>query len=279
MTGSPTWETGGVHLTKHHGLGNDFLVLMDLDGVSPIDPPLARALCHRRTGVGADGLIRVTPGRQGADLTMELLNSDGSAAEMSGNGMRCLAQAAVMAGAAPASRFTVWTAGGVRHVVHGLGDRPGESRVTVDMGRVGPLADAPAVEHRSPPLREAALDVGNPHLVLLVDDPATVEIESVGPTYECQFPSGANIEWIRVREPDTLDLRVWERGAGATQACGTGACAAAWAAHRWDLVGPRVDVVMPGGGVRVEIGPDGTVRLTGPAAYVAAVDVEPGWLM
>ncbi len=267
-----------MHLTKHHGLGNDFLVLIDLECSSPVDPGLARALCHRRTGVGADGLIRVTPGRDGADLSMELLNSDGSPAEMSGNGMRCLAQAAVMAGAAPASRFTVWTAGGIREVVHGLGDRPGESRVTVDMGEVRPLDDGPVVEHSTPPQRAAALDVGNPHLVLAVEDPAAVEIETAGPRYEEQFASGANIEWIRLSGPDTLELRVWERGAGATQACGTGACAAAWAAKQWGLVGSEVTVDMPGGSVTVEITPDGTVRLSGPAAYIAAVDVEPDWL-
>ena len=267
-----------MHLTKHHGLGNDFLVLIDLERGSPVDAGLARALCHRRTGVGADGLIRVTPGRDGADLSMELLNSDGSPAEMSGNGMRCLAQAAVMAGAAPASRFTVWTAGGIREVVHGLGNRPGESRVTVDMGRVAPLADAPEVDHTTPPLREAGLDVGNPHLVMLVEDPAAVEIETAGPRYERQFPAGANVEWIRVSAPDTVELRVWERGAGVTQACGTGACASAWAAHNWGLVGPEVTVDMPGGSVTVEIAAEGSVNLTGPAAYIAAVEVEPDWL-
>jgi diaminopimelate epimerase len=267
-----------MQLTKHHGLANDFLVLIDLDQTSPITADLARALCHRSTGIGADGLIRVTPGTNGADLTMELLNSDGSPAEMSGNGMRCLVQAVVMAKVAPGSEFAVATAGGVRAVSHRLGSRPGESWVSVDMGPTSHGAVDPAsLTYSTPYTHVASVDIGNPHLVMLVDDPATIDLAQAGPAYESQFAHGANIHWIAVDGADALRLRVWERGAGITQACGTGACAAATAAHSWGLVGSDVRVTMPGGAVEVGLGD--TVTLSGPAAFIATIDVDPDWLV
>ncbi|MEZ5281587.1 MAG: diaminopimelate epimerase [Acidimicrobiales bacterium] len=266
-----------LHLTKHHGLGNDFLVLIDLDETTPIDAAMARSVCDRRTGVGADGLIRVTPGHDDADFAMELLNSDGSPAEMSGNGMRCLVQAVVMSGHAPGDEFVVLTAGGARRAVHSVGDQPGQSRVSVEMGPATPgQIDAAALVHKTPPLAAATIDIGNPHLVLHVEDPGVVDLSVDGPAYEAQFPEGANVHWIRP-VGEGLELRVWERGAGITMACGTGACAAATAAHRWGLVPADVTVLMPGGAVEVSVRDD--VLLTGPANYVASIDVDPSLLV
>jgi len=263
-----------VQLTKHHGLGNDFLVLVDLENEIAVDSALAAAVCDRRLGVGADGLMRVSPGSRGADFTMELLNSDGTPAEMSGNGMRCLAQAVVMAGAAPSSEFTVATPGGVRVVKHRIGDQPGQSWVLVDMGRATRSEVSPdSVTHLREPRRTATIDIGNPHVVMLVDDADEVDLAALGPGYESQFPEGANVEWITQNGPDALRLRVWERGAGVTQACGTGACASAMAANQWGIVGTEVEVSMPGGTVNVTLGD--TVTLSGTATYVAEVRVDP----
>jgi len=264
-------------LTKHHGLGNDFLVVVDLENELVIDSALAIAVCDRQRGIGADGLMRVSPGTVGADLTMELLNSDGSPAEMSGNGMRCLAQAVVMADAVSGSEFTVATPGGIRAVEHRIGDLPGQSWVLVDMGVATRSEVSPdSVRHLREPRRTATIDIGNPHVVLLVDEPNDVDLVALGPAYEAQFPEGANVEWVTQSGPDALRLRVWERGAGVTQACGTGACASAMAANQWGLVGSNVDVSMPGGTVNVTLGE--TVTLAGPATYVAEVSVEPDFL-
>lgn len=262
-----------VKLTKHHGLGNDFLVLIDLDDDTPIDADLARLVCDRHRGVGADGLIHVSSGRDGAALTMDLRNSDGSSAEMSGNGMRCLVQAALMAGVAPAASFTVATDGGVRDVSHRIGDRPGESWVSVDMGPTAPAEVAPdTIRHQLVPHKTATIDIGNPHVVMLVDDPAEIDVAGLGAAYEAQFPSGANVEWLAPTGDASITMRVWERGAGVTQACGTGACASARAAHEWGLVGPEVKVTMPGGTVEVSLGD--TVVLSGPATFIGAVELD-----
>ncbi|HUF33671.1 MAG TPA: diaminopimelate epimerase [Acidimicrobiales bacterium] len=265
-----------MHLTKHHGLGNDFLVLLDLEGTRPIDAEMARALCDRRRGVGADGLIRVTSGADGADVVMELRNSDGSEAEMSGNGIRCLGQAVARARGVTELDLLVATDGGSRRlaVIPGADDRT--VSVEVDMGEVreGPARDPDAPAPSPAPLEAVTLDLGNPHLVLLVDDPWAVAIETEGPALEAHHPQGINVEWVApvAGRPDTIGLRVWERGAGVTEACGTGACAAAHAANRWGLVGKRVTVEMPGGAVEVVLAGDGAT-LVGPATYVATIEV------
>ncbi len=265
---------GTLRLSKRHGAGNDFLVLVDPDGSSPLSAPLARALCHRRTGVGADGLIRVTPGRDGADLVMELRNADGSEAEMSGNGMRCLAQAAAEAGLVDGPTFTVATAGGLRTVELRPSAAPAEGWASVDMGPVA-LGDEPPPPPGARRARRA--DVGNPHLVLLVDDPSSVDLPAAGPPAAVPYPGGVNVEFIAPvpGRPGHIDLVVWERGAGATLACGTGSVAAAEVARSWGLAGDTVTVHNPGGALEVALGPapgDGT-RLAGPVAKVADVVV------
>lgn len=274
-----------MHLAKLHGLGNDFLVLVDLDDATPVDAGLASALCDRRRGIGADGLIRVTAGSDGADVTMALRNADGSTAEMSGNGIRCLALAVARHRGVDELDLSVATGGGVRAVSLRPGPL-GTSLVEVDMGKVGPgpepdtgwlslpvtarLLQGPEGEH--PGL--STLDLGNPHLVVLVEDPSAVDLADAGPVAEQQFAQGVNVGFVAptAGEPDALDLRVWERGAGITEACGTGAAAAAHAAHGWGLVGERVTVHLPGGDVEVELGD--TLTLSGPAVHVADCVVD-----
>src|ERR1700677_360536 len=262
--------------TKHHGAGNDFLVLLDLEDRSPVDARLARALCDRRYGVGADGVIRVLDGGGRADLAMELHNADGSVAEMSGNGIRCLAQASVMADLVQPPRFTVWTLGGLRTVEYHLGAVAGAATASVDMGvaTLGPDQPQPFPERMA-----RRVDVGNPHLVLLGPDPAGVDVAEVGTKLQEVHPGGINVEFISVGpEADSVTLRVWERGVGETRACGTGSVAAAAAAHSWGLVGQSVDVHNPGGTLRVELGAHGAF-LSGPVHKVADVEVVPALLL
>ena len=273
-------ETGLLRLTKHHGAGNDFLVYRDPDGAWPLTPALASALCPRHTGVGADGLIRITsPGAAGgADLSMELRNADGSAAEMSGNGIRCAVQAAARAGMVTPPRIAVATGAGLKTVELVAGPSPSEASASVDMGlvRLGPETEAP-------PGASAArtADAGNPHLVVLVDDPASVDLRAMAAWAAGSFPEGVNVEVIAATSPRDLSLRVFERGAGATLACGTGSCAAAAAAHQWGLVGDRVEVANPGGTLGVMLQIQGGTRevmratLSGPVAWVADVEVRP----
>ena len=262
--------------TKHHGLGNDFLVA--LDEVSPeaatLGPDDARRWCARRTGVGADGLIRGEVGADGVDVVMHLWNADGSRAEMSGNGIRCLAHAVLLARGLEHASLCIATDAGLRDLDAGI-DGAATASVRVAMGPARPGPAIPdAVRDRFGHARMATVDVGNPHLVVEVASPADVDLAVDGAWAEQQFPAGANVEFIaRAAEPDALDLVVWERGAGITQACGTGAVAAAATAHTWGTVGRLVEVVMPGGGAQVEVADE--LVLIGPSVLIAHIDPAP----
>jgi diaminopimelate epimerase len=268
----PTPENRSLHLTKHHGAGNDFLVLVDMGDTAPLEPAVVRALCDRRFGLGADGAIRVHPAGDEADLAMELLNADGSVAEMSGNGIRCLAQAAVDLGLVVPPSFTVLTLGGVRTIEYLPGEQPGSAVASVDMGEVNLGPDQP---QQFGDRRARRVDLGNPHLVLLGPDPSDLDIAGLGSQLQEVHPGGINVEFISVGPgTDAITLRVWERGAGETFACGTGSVAAVAAAHSWGLVGETVDVHNPGGTLQVSLD-GGRTRLKGPVRKVAEIDV--GW--
>jgi diaminopimelate epimerase len=261
-----------MRLSKHHGLGNDFLVLLDLDGIRPVPAEEVVALCDRHTGIGADGLIRATPGTDGADVTMHLRNADGSRAEMSGNGIRCLAQAVFQAGLATPPRLVVATDAGLRTVT--ILDRPGPHthRMSVEMGQAKVGEEQPEwVE--GDVLRAVRVDLGNPHIVLHWGRdtlPDVEELIALASRIEAATPGGANVEVIRPGGPGAIDMVVHERGVGPTQACGTGACAVAAAAQEWELAGDRVTVAMPGGPVEVALGDP--VLLIGDATSIAILD-------
>jgi diaminopimelate epimerase len=273
-----------MQLTKHHGLGNDFLVVVGAPDVS-VKADDARHLCDRRRGIGADGLIVASAAtRPGADADMLLYNSDGSVAEMSGNGIRCLAQAIAMARDVATTELVVDTAAGRRHLHLTSGPEPATAWVRVGMGPVaggpswvpGPVARAALADASAGKPRWATADVGNPHLVVAVDDPWAVDVAGIGSALEADVAGGINVEFIAATpgRADELDLTVWERGAGVTEACGTGACAAATVAHRWGLVGHNVAVHMPGGDVTVEVGDE--VTLVGPTVYIGRIEVDLG---
>ena len=273
-----------VRYSKHHGLGNDFLIQL-ADSLPPDAVDQTVALCDRRTGLGADGLIVGVVG-EGRDISMHLFNSDGSSAAVSGNGLRCLAQAVARRLGVAALEIDVTTDAGIRH----CSVRPTDDRrvaiVTVDMGTVGAgptpdvedLIGSVAAELGVTGMEEIGVqrfqtgDIGNPHVVCEVVDPDEIEVENVGPAIERHFVQGANVSFVAVSGTDQLKLRVWERGAGVTSACGTGATVAGHVFHHWGLVGLRSTVQMPGGEAVVDL--RGPITLTGPATHVADIEVS-----
>jgi diaminopimelate epimerase len=268
-----------MRLTKHHGLGNDFLVLLDEEASHPLDADVAQALCDRHTGVGADGIIRATRLDVVADdaiAAMDLRNADGSPAETSGNGIRCLAQALILAGWASGPAIPVRTDAGRRVVtLHDRVDRRTHV-LSVEMGvaRVG--SEAP--EWAGGPVRRTLrVDVGNPHLVLEVGGLDEVDVVELGESVNAKEPGGANVHLLTRETGDRVAIRTYERGVGPTLACGTGACAAAVAARAWGLVGDVVAVDQAGGTADVTAGADGAVELRGPATLVATVELPGGW--
>ncbi len=273
-------EPAAVQLTKHHGLGNDFLIA--------IEPPRALtsadavAWCDRRRGLGADGLLQLVPAQPASGAPSEaqwvqtLWNADGSRAEISGNGIRCVGQALVRhLGLRGDQTLMIQTDAGLRRLDVAETSDPLTHHVRVDMGepKPGPAPfdgfEALGVEA----FGQATVDLGNPHLVALVAEPEGVDLATVGPAVEAHYPDGLNVHFIKIEDAATVILQVWERGAGITEACGSGACAAAYAANHWGLAGERIQVVMPGGSVEVEIDPAGPLLLTGPATFVADVEI------
>lgn len=269
-----------LSLSKLHGLGNDFLVI----DASKAPPDISwydvsRRWCDRHRGVGADGLLVLGwdgPPGETTRLTMALYNADGSRAEMSGNGIRCLVHEAFrVQGRVDAVVYSVATDAGHRLVeVQPSGLTSIEASVT--MGDVTPLPEPVqwSVLGAHPDRPVAHLSLGNPHTVVGVDDVAAVDLATLGAKL-----GEVNLEIVEPGpEPHAITMRVHERGVGITQACGTGACAAAWAAVKWGLVPsttPRITVHMDGGDAQVAVGQPtpSSVTLYGPSVYIAEVVV------
>jgi diaminopimelate epimerase len=266
-----------VPLVKYEGLGNDFLVLVDPDGSRPIGAELARQACDRHRGVGADGLLRAGPPPPGSGehLTFQLLNADGGEAEMSGNGLRCLAHAAIDAGMVGAGELSVLTPVGRRRV-QARRTGPGAIWASTEMGQPKVLGPA---ERCNVGHGQLLVDVGNPHLVVLGPDPGGLDVAGLGAALSEELGAatgGLNVEFVTLGPgPGQLTIRVWERGVGETLACGTGSVASAAAAHHWGRVGTKVTVNQPGGGAEVELRPDGTAVLSGPSRRIGRCWFEP----
>ena len=273
-----------MRFEKWQALGNDYLIVERANLPEPLTAERVRFLCDRHTGVGADGVIVVKPGSDGADAAMLLFNADGGIAEMSGNGMRCLAWAAVRDGLGDGKQLVVDTDGGRRTVDYECDADGSVIRAAVDMGSVTfdpaeiPVDAESAFDleatYHGVTYRGDAAGMGNPHLVLFVDDPARTRVTTHGPNIEVddRFPNRTNVEFVTVSGLDELTMRVWERGVGETLSCGTGACAAAAVAHRRGFVGVDVTVKVPGGNLSVQLGD--TIRLGGPVVHAFDVELE-----
>jgi len=275
------------HFSKYHGLGNDFL-MVDARTAEPeaavhrLTPERVQRLCDRRFGVGADGVILALPAQSGGDVRMRIFNADGSEPEMCGNGIRCLARfLADSDGDQPGRRWQVETLAG-RIVPELLGDgtirvdmgapflRPEAIPTTLEPGPAGLPQGTLEVNGHS--LQVAAVGMGNPHVVIPVDDVEAVDLPSLGAALEVHpaFPARTNVHFVQVLDPAHLRMRVWERGAGPTLACGTGACAALVACRLLQLCGSEARVDLPGGplGIAWDGDAGSSVWMSGPAVAV-----------
>jgi len=257
---------------KMHGLGNDFVVIDARDGPVALDETRARALADRRTGIGCDQVILVGPG-EGSDVSMRIWNSDGSEVAACGNATRCVP---VLVGRDVSIRTA---AGLLRASLDGDG-------ATVDMGapRFGwdevPLAYAMDTARLPAGWQglegPAAVSMGNPHLVFWIDEIHAVPLGQIGPGIETDplFPERTNVNLARRIADDHAEMRTWERGAGLTQACGTGACAVFATGRRLRLLGPAARIDMPGGTLRFAESAEGHILMSGPATHVFAGETD-----
>jgi len=270
---------------KLHGTANDF-VYVDARGGLPADPALlAPRICDRHRGIGADGLILLLDSSN-ADCRMRIFNVDGSTAEMCGNGIRGFAKYVLDHGLVRADPLRVETDAGVKTITVRR-DGGKVASITVDMGppewdgrRIPVDADGTVLE-RSLAVNGrnwmvSCVSMGNPHCVAFVDDPGTLALPEIGPAFERHpfFPRRVNTEFIAVESKERLRMRVWERGAGETLACGTGACAAAVVAARTGRTGRHVTVALPGGELEIDWRADDHVYMTGDAVEVFAGEIE-----
>ena len=278
--------------SKYHGLGNDFVLVDNRKRNEPmISPEEAVAVCDRNFGIGGDGVIFVLPGTEGTDYTMRIYNSDGSEPEMCGNGIRCMAKFVATLeeqdGQAPTlpHTYSIHTlAGTIRPEL-----KP-DGQVTVDMGEPALLAkeipttlvadDEKVIDETltvaGKPYQVTCVSMGNPHCITFVDDVDAVPLTEIGPLFENHevFPARINTEFVQIVRPDFLKMKVWERGAGPTLACGTGTCALVVAAVLNGKCQRQVTVELPGGNLEIDWADNNRVYMTGPATLVFGGDVD-----
>lgn len=270
-----------MKFTKMHGAGNDYVYVNCFEEPVPEDiPSLARAVSDRHKGIGADGLILICPSDV-ADARMRMWNADGSEAEMCGNGVRCVAKYVHDHEIAPKDELRIETGAGVLTLQ--LQQQDGVvDQIRVNMGRpILTAADIPTTLAGDAPtntrlhvagrtLEVTCVSMGNPHCVTFVDSLSDEWVLGVGPEIErhAAFPNRTNAEFVRVMARNEIDMRVWERGSGETQACGTGACAVAVAGVLTDRTGRSILAHLPGGDLRLEWSQSGEVFMTGPAVEV-----------
>lgn len=271
-----------MRFTKMHGLGNDFIFVMAPELPAGDPAAAARRLCRRRHGIGADGLVLLYPAPEAA-AAMRIFNPDGSEAEICGNALRCAALYLAKRKQACGPEVSVETKAGLKKALL----LPGGT-VRVDMG--SPVLESTAVPVSGSSRRViaeeidaggykflySAVSMGNPHCVIFLEPGREVPVEVCGPLLEKHhfFPQGANVEFCRVKNDGAVEVRVWERGAGATLACGSGACAAVVAGVLNDRLKRQATVYLPGGALQVEWSESGTVFMEGPAAEVFEGEIE-----
>ena len=260
-----------IEFTKMEGIGNDYIYVDEARFLVQDPSALSRRLSDRHFGIGADGLVLIGQSPR-ADFSMRMYNADGSEGRMCGNAARCIAKYVYDKGLTYKTELTLDTLSGIRRLRLNLAADGSVGSVTVDMGapvRVDPGCKDVNGRH----FEGVFVDVGNPHLVIPVDNAEVVDLGTWGHAIETSFLGGVNVEFFSVMAPGRLRMRVWERGSGITLACGTGACATAAAAMHLGLVDGRCTVVMDGGELDIENN-DGSLLMTGPATTVFEGSVE-----
>ena len=278
-----------IRFTKMQGIGNDYIYVNGFREKVPDPAAFSRFISDRHLGCGSDGLILILPSQK-ADFQMRMFNADGSEGLMCGNGVRCVAKYVHDYGLTDKTSITLETKGGIKSLEMSLGADGKVEAVRVDMGKVH-------LDSASVPVRTSlpefihqpvivngetvyltCVSMGNPHAVTFVEDPMALDLEKIGPGYEHHplFPHRVNTEFVRVLDPHTLQMRVWERGSGETMACGTGACASVVAAT---LLGycpkdEEITVHLRGGDLTIHYQPDGTVFMTGPAVTIFDGEID-----
>lgn len=272
-----------LHFTKMHGIGNDYIYINGFEETLPEDlSALAIQMCPRQFSVGGDGVIFILPSKI-ADVRMRMFNRDGSEAEMCGNGIRCVAAYSYDRGLCDRTQMTIETLGGIKNAALTLDSLGRTDTVRIDMGE--PMlsgADIPSVFEGNPVLMRplqalgkawpvTLVNMSNPHAVIFVEDVDTAPVQTVGPVLEADqaFSQRCNIEFVQVVDRGHISMRVWERGAGETLACGTGASASVVASVLNGLTGRTVTVKLLGGELKI-VWDEKTnhVSMTGPIAYV-----------
>lgn len=266
-----------MKFTKMHGLGNDFIFIENLGDKEMDYSALAITLCHRQLSIGADGIIAVLPSKV-ADLRMRIINADGSEANMCGNAIRCFGKYAWERGLVKSKTFRIETFAGI--IIPEVIEENGKvASVKVNMGApdirreaIPMLGDETAAINVMLPLGDNEINItsilmGVPHTIIFVDDLNAIDVKGIGPTIEKHplFPKGTNVNFVEVIDRNRVKLRTWERGAGATLACGTGSCATAVAAFLNEYTDRTVAVELQYGELLIEWAKDGTVYMTGPA--------------
>lgn len=256
-----------MHFTKMHGLGNDYLYVYG--AVPPDVADLSRRLSDRHFGAGSDGMVYICPSEV-ADFMMRIFNADGSEAMMCGNGIRCVGKYVYDCGLTRKTTLAIETLSGVKELKLQVNDGV-VSAATVGMG-VAEVEEDLVVRTILSDVTCTPVSVGNPHAVLFVADAQAAPVTELGPLIERHplFPGGVNVEFVQVLSHNQLRMRVWERGSGITMACGTGACASVSAAVRkgYCPFGEEITVHLDGGDLRITVGEDYAVTMTGPAETV-----------
>ncbi len=269
-------------IVKSHALGNDYLVVDPSALTFALTPEAVRRICHRHLGAGSDGILALVPSSR-ADFGLRIFNPDGSEAEKSGNGLRIFAKFLYDHGYTKQPAFSIDTPGGIAHVqLHLAGGRI--DQMTLDVGKATfhsrdiPVTGAPRevvdedLDAGGTRLKITAVSVGNPHCVVFVPDLRGVDLYRLGPLLETHpaFPKRTNVQFAQVVARDHLQILIWERGAGETMASGTSASAVAAASVRRGLTDRTVTISAPGGDLRITVGEDWSIRMTGPASEVYA---------
>ena len=272
---------------KYHALGNDYLVLEPQDCPELYGPKAIRAICHRHYGLGSDGILYGPLPSENADFGLQIWNPDGTPAEKSGNGLRIFAKHLLATQRLDQPTFTIEVPGGVVHceiLDDGKSIRVEMGQVSFDAERIPVRGESGDVINREividgERLTYCAATIGNPHVVVPLPEVSPALAKRFGPLLENaigHFPNRTNVQLLKAINEDTIQIEIWERGAGYTLASGSSSSAAAAVAHKLGMCGSEVTVCCPGGNIGIQIGEDYQITMTGPATYVGTFQMDPG---